>query len=94
MSESIRSISNNIPQIRRVDPKGSSGDRKHNKKGAKEFSEHLSIRDKDGKDKNQNKEKLDQESVDDHVKEDEDTLQTEKDYKLDDTCGTMIDTEI
>ncbi|MFQ5962972.1 MAG: hypothetical protein ACE5KZ_01645 [Candidatus Scalinduaceae bacterium] len=92
MSDGIQPIRYNAPQIKRIDRKGSSRGKNENKKEEQEFLDYLSAKDKGGKGKSQDKEKNDQKSKVDDIKEDENTLQKE-DYKLDDTCGTIIDEE-
>ncbi len=89
MSENIQPV-RYTPPINRLNPKGRTGD----KKGKQDFQDHMSANDKDAKTRGHNKEEEKQQNPE-HVKqEDENPSQAEDDSGLDETCGTILDSEI
>ncbi|ODS32474.1 MAG: hypothetical protein SCARUB_02418 [Candidatus Scalindua rubra] len=93
MSDGIQPI-RFVPQINKVNPKGKSGDKKGDKGGEQQFSDYLSDKDKGIESKSHKERKDEPESGEYRKKEDENTLRTKEDHDLDDTCGTVIDTEV
>ncbi|MGR3301590.1 MAG: hypothetical protein ACUZ8I_03700 [Candidatus Scalindua sp.] len=93
MSDSIQSI-RYIPPINRLNQKGKSGDKKDDKKGKQNFSNHLSPEDEDVKGKGSNMANEQHKDSGQHKLEDKNSLLTRKEDDSDDTCGTILDTEV
>ncbi len=93
MNDSIHPI-RFIPQVNKVNPKGRTGDKKGNKDSKKDFSNHMSVQDKDIDGKGLNQVKEDSENAEHNQQNDEDSLQEKKDQGFDNSCGTIIDIEI
>ena len=93
MHDSIQSI-RFVPQINKLNPKGRAGDKKGNKESKKDFSEHMPAEDKGVEDKGHNQVKEDHEDTEHKKQNDENTLQEKIDDDFDNSCGTILDTEI
>lgn len=93
-------MSDNIQSIRHVQPiyqlkhKGKTGDKKDDKGGNQDFSNHLTSKDEDVKGKDSNQENEQHKSSGQHKLEDENTLQSRNEDDLDGTCGSILDTEV
>ncbi len=92
MSDSIQPV-RYIPPIDRLNQKGKTGDKKGDKEGKQDFSNHLSSKDEDVKGKRGNQENEQHKDSGKHKLEDKNSLQTRKEDDLDSTCGTILDTE-
>ncbi|MBT5306538.1 MAG: hypothetical protein HON76_11480 [Candidatus Scalindua sp.] len=89
MSDSIPPV-RYTPPINRLNLKGRTGD----KKGKQDFQDHISANNKDAKSKGHKREEEEQQNPE-HVKQEgENPSQTEDDSSLDETCGTILDSEI
>ena len=93
MSDSIKSI-RNIPTIQRLNQKGKTGDKKGDREGKQDFSNHLPSNDEDVKGKSGNQEDEQHKDSVKHKLEAKNSLQTRKKDDLDGTCGTILDTEV
>ena len=93
MNDNIQSI-RFVPQINKLNPKGRAGDKKGNKESKKDFSKHMSAEDKGVEDKGHNQVKEDHEDTEHKKQNDENTLQEKIDDDFDNSCGTILDTEI
>ncbi len=93
MNDSIQSI-RFVPQINKLNPKGRTGDQKGHKESKKDFSKHMSAEDKGVEDKGHNQVKKDYENTEHKKQNDENTLQEKIDDEFDNSCGTILDTEI
>jgi hypothetical protein len=93
MSDSIKSI-RYIPPIHRLNQKGKTGDKKGDKKGKQDFSDHLSSKDEDVKGKGGNHENEQHKDSGQHKLENKNSLPSRKEDDLDGTCGTILDTEV
>ncbi len=93
MSDSIPPI-RYIPPIHRLKQKGKTGDKKGDKEGKQDFSNHLSSKDEEAKGKGSNQENEQHRDSGQHKLEDKNSLQTRKEDDLDGTCGTILDTEV
>ena len=93
MSDSIKPI-RYIPPIHRLHQKGKTGDKKGDKEGKQDFSNHLSSKDEEVKGKGSNQENEQHKDTGQHKLEDKNSLQTRKEDDLDSTCGTILDTEV
>ena len=93
MSDSIQSI-RHIPPIQRLKHKEKTEDKKDDKGGKQDFSNHLSSKDEDVKGKRGNQENEQHKDSGQHKLEDKNSLQTRKEDDLDSTCGTILDTEV
>jgi hypothetical protein len=93
MSDRIQSI-RYIPPIHRLNQKGKTGDKKGDKGGNQDFSEHLSSKDEDVKGNGSSQENEQHKDAGQHKQEDTNSLQTRKEDDLDGTCGSILDTEV
>jgi len=93
MNDSIQSI-RFVPQINKLNPKGRTGDQKGHKESKKDFSKHLSTKDKGVEDKGDNQVKKDSGNTEHKKQNDENSLPEKIDHDFDNGCGTILDTEI
>ncbi len=93
MSDSIQSI-RYIPPIHRLKHKGKTGDKKGDKGGNQDFSKHLPSKDEDETGKGSNRENEQRKDSGQDKLENKDSLQTRKEDDLDDSCGSIVDTEV
>ena len=89
MSESIQPV-RYTPPINRLNPKGRTGDKKSNQ----DFQNHMSANDKDAKTWNHSKEEKKQQNPEYVKQEGENPSQTEDNSGSEETCGTILDSEI
>ena len=83
-----------VPQINKLNPKGRTGDKKGNKESKKDFSKHISAKDKGVEGRGHGQVKEDYENTEHKKQNDENSLHEEKDHDFDNSCGTILDTEI
>ena len=93
MSDSIQPI-RNIPLIHRLNQKGKTGDKKDDKDGKQDFSNHLSSKDEEVEGKGSNQENEQHKDSGQHKLEDKNSLQSRKEDDLDSNCGSILDTEV
>jgi hypothetical protein len=93
MSDNIQPI-RNIPLIHRLNQKGKTGDKKGDKGGKQDFSNHLSSKDEEVEGKGSNQENEQHKDSGQHKLKDKNSLQTRIEDDLDGTCGTILDTEV
>ncbi len=93
MSDNIQPI-RYVPPIRQVKHKGKTDDKKDDKGGNQDFSNHLSSKDEDVKGKRGNQENEQHKDSGKHKLEDKNSLQTRKEDDQDGTCGSILDTEV
>jgi len=93
MSDSIQSI-RYIPPIHHVKHKGKTDDKKGDKGGKQDFSDHMTSKDEDVKGKGSNQENEQHKDSGQRKLEDNDSLQSREEDELDGTCGSMLDTEV
>ncbi len=93
MSDGIQPIRYN-PQMIHVKSKGATRDRKGKEGGQQEFSDHLTAKEDVERGRERDNKIVSQEKTEDHMEENDNSQQTDKDSDLDDTCGTIIDAEV
>lgn len=93
MSDSIKSIGF-VPQINKLNPNKRTGDKKSNKENKKDFAEHMSDSDEDVNGKVRNQARKDSENTEHNEQHDGNTPHEKKEDDFDDSCGSLLDTEL
>lgn len=93
MSDSIRSI-RFVPQINKLNPRGQTGDKKGNKESKKNFSMHMSANDNDTEEKGHDLDNKDCKNSEHKKQNNVNTLQEKTEDDFDNSCGSILDTEI
>ncbi|MHC4267021.1 MAG: hypothetical protein ACYSWS_08650 [Planctomycetota bacterium] len=93
MNDSIQPI-RYVPQINKPDPKGRVGDKKGGKDKNQDFKKNMSAKNKDVENKAQNQVNLESKNAEHHKQEVEDPMQKGNDHDLDESCGSILNTEV
>ena len=93
MSDSIQSI-RFVPQINNIKPKGKTGDKKDKKEDEKGFSKHMSAGDNDMDGTGRTHVKEDSDTSENKEQSNGNALSERSEDDFDNSCGTILDTEI
>ncbi len=93
MNDSIQPI-RYVPQINKLAPKGRAGDKKGGKEKKQDFAKNISAENKDVENKVHNQIKEENKNTERRKQEVEDPKQSGIDYDLDESCGTILNTEV
>ncbi len=93
MNDSIHPI-RFVPQINKLDPKGRAGDKKGGKEKKQDFKKNMSTENKDIENKVHNQIREEDENTERYEQKVEDPMQKGIDHDLDESCGTILNTEV
>ncbi len=93
MNDSIQPI-RYVPQINKLDPKGRAADKKGDKEQKQDFAKNMSAKNKDVENKDHSQVKEENKNTAHHKQGDEDPMQKGIDHDLDESCGTILNTEV
>ena len=93
MNDSIQPI-RYVPQVNKLNRKGRTGDKKGGKEKKQDFAKNMSEKNKDEENKAHNRVKEESKNTEHHKQEVEDPMQNGIDHDLDDSCGTILNTEV
>jgi hypothetical protein len=93
MNDSIQPI-RYVPQINKLNPKGSAGNKKGGKEKNQDFAKNISTEDKDVENNAHNQVKEENKNNEQHKQKIEDPMQNGIDHDVDESCGTILNTEV
>ncbi len=93
MNDSIHPI-RFVPQINKLDPKGRTGDKKGGKEKKQDFKKNMSTENKDIENKVHNQIREKDGNTEQNEQKVEDPMQKGIDHDLDESCGTILNTEV